>query len=645
VKRLLLVATAFAASAAFGQVSPGPLARPHAKFEGNTNCTKCHASSKGAGMDARCLDCHDAIRTLRAAGRGLHARDGKDNCAKCHPDHAGADFALVDFPASGPAGFQHDRATGFALAGKHAAVKCAECHQARNRTGSFSAASWLGLTASCEPCHQDAHKGALGPDCARCHNPKAWSDVAGFDHAKTDYPLTGKHAAVACAKCHRPEGSSATVLKPLPHAECASCHADVHAGRLGAKCAACHVTAGFKVLAAGSFDHDKTRYPLRGEHRAAPCAACHDPKKAGSAKPPFATCGGCHADRHAGQGALAGKSVDCAACHDVAGFKVPAFTVARHAATPFPLDGKHAAVNCGKCHHPPGTPDPKLGTAGVVMRPRHEACASCHADPHGGQFASRADKGACEACHTTSAFAPSRMTTADHAKLKVTLEGAHGRIACAACHGVSRKSLPPPAAAARAGTAKLVFARLETDCVGCHRDPHRFPDRACAPCHSLSAFTPSTVGVAEHARFALPLEGAHGAVPCALCHAELKAAGARGATLLNAAATIRALPLTSPKRACADCHAGPHGAQFASRRDGGRCDACHDLTAFKPASRFDHAKDAGFALGKAHTAVPCARCHLGRPDPSGGNVVAYRGTDARCQTCHVAKPKPPGGSS
>ena len=268
------------------------------------------------------------------------------------------------------------------------------------------------------------------------------------------------------------------------------------------------------------------------------------------------------------------------------------------------------------------------------MRPRHESCATCHADAHGGQCAARPDKGACENCHTTAGFAPSRMTPADHAKLKVTLEGAHGRIPCAACHVV-----------ARAGSAKLVFTGLKTDCAGCHRDPHRFSDRSCAPCHTLLTFVPSTVGAAEHARFAFRLDGAHGAVPCALCHLELKAAAPHVSSLVDAPGAFRALPFRDPRRACAECHAGPHGTQFASRADGGRCDACHDVNAFKPASRFDHGKDAGFALTRAHATVPCARCHLARRDSSGTSIVVYHGLDVRCQACHAPKAGTRGGTS
>lgn len=634
-----------ACAAARAQVSPGPLARPHHDLEGNENCLKCHAS-KSTGQDERCLDCHKAIAQLKAQGRGFHARAGKGSCAKCHPDHAGVDFALIDWPKNGPPGFDHGGSTGFRLAGKHASIACRDCHQAKYRATKerVKKDGWVGLSPACASCHADPHKGALGTDCARCHRPTAWKDVSAFDHGRTAYPLTGKHATVRCAACHRPAGAKETILKPLPHAECSDCHRDPHAGRLGPKCSRCHGTAGFKKVAAGSFDHDRTRYPLRGAHRAVACASCHVPGRADRERPAFGRCENCHADPHAGQGTLAGKPVDCAACHDVSGFKTSTFTAARHAATPFPLDGKHAAAKCAACHRPAAPDRAKLGKAGILMRPRHDACASCHADPHGGQLASRPDKGACDACHTTATFKPSRVGPAQHAKLKLPLDGAHAKVACAACHGAARKDLPAPPGAARAGKAGFVFAGIETDCAACHRDPHGFADRACARCHTTATFSPSTIGPEAHARFAFRLEGAHGAVPCVACHRELERRSERHGTLLRSRDPMPKLPFKDPRRACAECHTGPHGTQFASRPDKGRCDACHGLDGFRPASKFDHDRDSRFALGKAHAKVACARCHVSRPGPDGKPFVVYRGTESRCAGCHRPKSASGGAS-
>lgn len=618
-------------STAAGQVSPGPLARAHAALEGNANCLKCHAPAKGEGMDARCLACHTAIRSLREAGRGFHAREGKDRCARCHPDHAGVDFELVDWPQDGPAVFDHAASIGFELAGKHRALKCRDCHQEKLRKGKFPAASWLGLDPSCAACHRDPHGGRLGDACASCHVPASWKDVSTFDHARTAFPLDGKHASVRCAECHDAAGTGRSVLKPLPHASCADCHRDPHGGRFGTGCATCHTTVGFAVIAKGSFDHGRTRYPLRGAHRSVPCVSCHDPKRPDRARPAFATCAGCHADPHAGTATLAGAHVDCAACHDMDSFVPSMLTPARHAQTAFPLHGRHASTPCAACHRPKGQRIADTGRAGVVMRPRHAACGDCHVDPHGGQFAARAQGADCAACHTAAGFSPSTFGPAEHARAGFPLEGGHLRAACAACHAVARKGLPAPAGAARAGTARRVFMGIETACAACHRDPHGWKDRDCRSCHGAESFTPSTIGTAEHARFDFPLEGAHGAVPCVECH---RAMAARPAASTLVGFPAPGLTLVDSRRACADCHAGPHGTQFAARADAGRCDACHDLAAFRPAARFDHDRDASFPLGRAHAKVACARCHPVVVDSAGRAVATYRGIDARCVACH-----------
>ena len=43
---------------------------------------------------------------------------------------------------------------------------------------------------------------------------QAWKPAPGFDHAKTAWPLTGRHAAVGCERCHatrRPDAVDAAV--------------------------------------------------------------------------------------------------------------------------------------------------------------------------------------------------------------------------------------------------------------------------------------------------------------------------------------------------------------------------------------------------------------------------------------------------
>ena len=60
-----------------------------------------------------------------------------------------------------------------------------------------------GSDVTCATCHDDAHAGVVGSDCASCHTAEAWRPTL-FDvlrHASTDFPLEGKHTEAACSSC------------------------------------------------------------------------------------------------------------------------------------------------------------------------------------------------------------------------------------------------------------------------------------------------------------------------------------------------------------------------------------------------------------------------------------------------------------
>lgn len=529
-------------AAARAQVSPGPLARAHAALEGNRSCFQCHPpAGSSAKMDDRCLTCHREIATMIEARRGLHARLTGKACARCHPDHGGADFELVVFDEGAPEKFDHARA-GFALEGAHARVACRSCHQPKNQAAAIAALmkrkdhaqSWLGMETACVSCHGDPHRAQLGTRCESCHTLTAWSPPSRFDHARTDYPLTGRHTTLACAKCHIgadvPKQSAAATWKPLAHGECSSCHKDPHAGRFGGKCASCHETDDFHHLRTASFDHSRTRYPLLGAHASVTCAKCHDPATAFGAKPAFDRCDRCHRDAHGGQLAVkSGPARDCAECHVVADFTASTFTLAAHQQTNYPLQGAHARAACAKCHarsDATGAPA-SYGTARVPLHPAAADCATCHADPHGGRFSAggaRPRSEGCTACHGMERFAPSRVDVAAHARYPFALTGAHRAVPCAACHKELART-----AASGAGTlkgAKLAAVEFRDErrrCADCHTSPHgtQFASRrekgACEGCHVDAAFAPASKF--DHARdAAFKLEGAHARIACAACH-------------------------------------------------------------------------------------------------------------------------------
>jgi hypothetical protein len=376
-------------------------------------------------MNSHCLDCHKEIAWQAQRDLGLHGQEKLKDCARCHPDHAGPDFELISWGRGGPEQFDHRR-SGWPLEGRHAALKCRDCHKPELRKAPVAGMlqrkkpedSWLGLERDCLSCHRDYHQETLDPDCRLCHGLTRWTPTRQFDHGKSPFALDGKHADVACEKCHLipgrvsmtgDRGQAIPRYKPVPHRECSDCHADPHRERLGPGCAGCHVVEGFEQVDRKAFDHSKTRYPLLGRHAAVQCAECHDPDEAWGDKPPFDRCGSCHADPHAGRATLAARQVDCAACHDEQRFKPATYTVTDHQSSAYPLEGKHAAVPCDKCHpkHPSTVPSVELGLAGVLIRPAHQECGACHQDAHADQLAGRPGGSACESCHHVNGWKPS----------------------------------------------------------------------------------------------------------------------------------------------------------------------------------------------------------------------------------------------
>jgi hypothetical protein len=312
-----------------------------------------------ADFGAACLGCHD----------------GADRYGKRRFDHNGLPFPLT---------------------GKHAGVACAGCH-ANART----AADLRAAPKTCVGCHQrdDAHRGQLGTDCAACHQTTGWKPAT-FDHARSAFPLTGKHVGARCEGCH-----AGQVFKGAPKT-CVGCHQrdDAHRGQLGSDCAACHQTVGWKPA---TFDHARSAFPLTGRHVGARCEGCH----AGQVfKGAPKTCVGCHQKDDAHRGQLGS---DCAACHQTAGWKPATFD---HARSAFPLTGKHVGARCEGCH------------AGQVFKGAPKTCVGCHQDPayHLGAFGA-----ACADCHTAAGWRPARYNRPhtfplDHGKAGVS--------SCKTCH-------------------------------------------------------------------------------------------------------------------------------------------------------------------------------------------------------------------
>jgi len=571
------------------QISPGPLAKPHEQLEGTLQCVKCHGGGRKGKeqITSLCLDCHKEIAWLVQQQRGFHFGVREQRCSTCHPDHGGKDFALISWPGGGQQKFDH-RTAGWPLDGGHQKVKCEACHKPAFRVSNAATLS--------------ARRG-------------------------TDVGWVGLER------------------------QCVSCHKDVHHGGLGTTCDKCHVTMNWKTINKSSFDHDKTKYPLRGRHAEVACDKCHDFSTGKVASNPrFANCTDCHKDDHAGTATLAGRVVDCAACHVVSGWRPSTYTAVQHRQAKYPLEGRHEQVKCEACHvkNPPRVPVTQLGSAGVWMRPVAIQCRDCHADDHGGQLARRPDRSACNSCHTVKGWKPSTYTVATHATLRLRLEGRHAEIECRACHGPNRIGLPALPDTGVLGRAAVALTLKEIECAACHVDPHkgrfaangpRAKGKGCLACHDVRTFRPSTSDVAAHATFSFALEGAHRATACVGCHVEFKQGPAtKRSSLLLAASGIADLRFDA-KHECADCHKTPHGRQFDARKDGGRCDACHGVDAFAPASKFDHTRDATFSTKGAHEHVPCNQCHPTDQKSGTPKSLMYRPVSGKCESCHGKEPR------
>jgi len=111
--------------------------------------------------------------------------------------------------------FDHAARTGTPLNGAHGRAACLLCHNDRGPVAVFQA-------RGCAGCHEDVHRGQLGPSCTKCHQESTWEPVNQIAlHASTRFPLVGVHASTACHRCH-PGIETGSILPADP--ECLTCH-------------------------------------------------------------------------------------------------------------------------------------------------------------------------------------------------------------------------------------------------------------------------------------------------------------------------------------------------------------------------------------------------------------------------------------
>jgi Cytochrome c3/Cytochrome c7 and related cytochrome c len=269
-----------------------------------------------------------------------------------------------------------------------------------------------------------------------------------------------------------------------------------------------------------------------------------------------------------------------------------------HTQTDYLLRGKHAKVECGKCHEPK-----------QKYRQAPSDCNACHRsdDVHKGSLGPK-----CADCHTESDWKEARF---DHGKTRFALTGRHTDIKCSDCHkkGADHKDAP-------------------RTCIGCHKKDDdgakghkgRYGER-CDSCHGAKAWRPSTFNHDSDTRYLL--RGKHRSTKCADCHT--------GHLYKDKVGT-----------ACMDCHKkdddGAKGHKGSLGRD---CAACHVESGWKDKARFDHDKT-GFPLLGKHIDAKCDACHKSTnyKEAPKDCIGCHKKDDkheatlgTKCEACHVER--------
>jgi len=309
------------------------------------DCFSCHDKTTNPAFvfqntininENNCIECHSDI----------HENKFGNQCVKCHNETSFISLVSMDL-------FEHN-VTDYPLEGLHNKVDCKQCHKGRYTEAiNFS---------SCNNCHEDYHEGEfkkneISPDCKECHSLEKGFDTSLYTlekHETTPFPLKGAHLATPCFACHISEDDDRWIFKNIG-SKCVDCHQDIHEDYINKKyypdnkCETCHVNESWATV---KFDHNKTNWPLEGKHLKTECRNCHidTTEKEDLFNQKFtnlsSNCISCHESKHGNQFAINGKTT-CVNCHVFESWIPEKFD---HNTTAFPLEGKHAEIECSQCH-------------------------------------------------------------------------------------------------------------------------------------------------------------------------------------------------------------------------------------------------------------------------------------------------------
>lgn len=334
------------------------------------DCKSCHDNDKfrpaklfdheetdfkltGSHIELECAECHE--KGIRNDREFQKFTDMKFNsCIECHDDmhdqkfgvkcqdcHSTNDFIEVNLET-----FDHTK-TNFQLQGKHEELECKNCHEQRISVLKPDA-------EKCSNCHESSHinKDNIQKDCIECHTTEGFSPSTYTieNHNKLDFKLKHSHLAVSCDKCHLKEDKWSFDIE---FENCINCHENSHVTELPEEyynpggCFNCHNQRAWTSV---RFNHDKTKFELKGKHTELECRSCHVENIGKDKIIKFVSkdreCENCHKDNHQNQFDEQGVT-ECDKCHEQGTWEPKLFD---HQKTKFKLEGKHLDLECNKCH-------------------------------------------------------------------------------------------------------------------------------------------------------------------------------------------------------------------------------------------------------------------------------------------------------
>lgn len=343
---------------------------------------------RGAHATIDCFTCHAETDDAKQVFQDVFESVDENNCVSCHEDvhegkygtscvdcHSEESFLILKNVDQ----FNHDL-TDYPLEGKHIEVDCKECHTTEKYSDPIN-------FNECKSCHDDYHQGefetnGVSPDCIECHSLNHGFEFSTYtieQHQTASFPLEGAHTATPCFACHLDEKEDPQWRFRNIGSECIDCHDDIHENYISEKyypeqqCESCHSSENWTNV---SFNHDLTDWPLTGKHKQVSCRECHYEYSESNEiisqefKGLGTDCITCHENVHGKEFEKNGVTV-CVDCHITESWFPTKFD---HDETEFPLEGRHAEIECSQCHEITN----ENGTVETIYKIKKFQCVDCH---------------------------------------------------------------------------------------------------------------------------------------------------------------------------------------------------------------------------------------------------------------------------